>query len=332
MDYDLSVVISNLFAYSIRTESKDAAMGTNSYSYSYDPGGGILAGSFSGVTAFYAYDATGNVTDLVGTNGEFLPQYQYDPYGNTIAKSGAMAEENPFRFSTKYTDEETGLLYYGYRYYVPETGRWGSRDPIEEPGFELVAEPFKAVSANANDIIQPVSRLGDSTRAAQPKVKQGLSLSLEYVFIANAQVNLIDMLGLLPGDPYTTPDAAAIAAVAQYVAWYQAVEKGGAVYKITTASGSVMYSYVPTVTSGWLASVNVAANNGQVPAGGVIVGYWHSHTCLGSASPPGGFSQPDQTLIGGYRTGTFWLKDIYHSNLLRWQKVAGQPDVYGLLP
>ena len=36
--------------------------------------------------------------------------------------------------STKYTDEETGLLYYGYRYYHPETGRWASRDPIEEDG------------------------------------------------------------------------------------------------------------------------------------------------------------------------------------------------------
>ena len=39
-----------------------------------------------------------------------------------------------FRSSTKYTDQETGLLDYGYRYYNPETGRWLSRDPIEEQG------------------------------------------------------------------------------------------------------------------------------------------------------------------------------------------------------
>ena len=36
--------------------------------------------------------------------------------------------------STKYTDDETGLLYYGYRYYHPEMGRWLSRDPIGERG------------------------------------------------------------------------------------------------------------------------------------------------------------------------------------------------------
>jgi RHS repeat-associated protein len=40
----------------------------------------------------------------------------------------------PYRFSTKYTDGETGLVYYGYRYYAPEMGRWLSRDPIAETG------------------------------------------------------------------------------------------------------------------------------------------------------------------------------------------------------
>jgi|GEM_PF-2091898 len=35
---------------------------------------------------------------------------------------------------TKYEDRETGLLYYGYRYYAPELGRWVNEDPIEEDG------------------------------------------------------------------------------------------------------------------------------------------------------------------------------------------------------
>jgi len=34
--------------------------------------------------------------------------------------------------STKYTDSETGLLYYGYRYYQSETGRWVGRDRMGE--------------------------------------------------------------------------------------------------------------------------------------------------------------------------------------------------------
>ena len=48
--------------------------------------------------------------------------------------TGNNAASNPFRFSSEYFDEETGLVYYNYRYYNPELGRWISRDPIEEQG------------------------------------------------------------------------------------------------------------------------------------------------------------------------------------------------------
>ena len=51
-----------------------------------------------------------------------------------VKSTGPMAKANPLRFSTKYQDDETGLLYYGYRYYQPVTGRWPSRDPIQEVG------------------------------------------------------------------------------------------------------------------------------------------------------------------------------------------------------
>jgi len=36
--------------------------------------------------------------------------------------------------SSKYTDDETDLVYYGYRYYSPEMGRWMSRDPLGRRG------------------------------------------------------------------------------------------------------------------------------------------------------------------------------------------------------
>src|SRR5208283_3739186 len=49
------------------------------------------------------------------------------PFGEVIRATGPMAKANPFRFSTKYQDDETDLLYYGYRYYNPAMGRWLSR-------------------------------------------------------------------------------------------------------------------------------------------------------------------------------------------------------------
>ena len=64
----------------------------------------------------------------------FRAQYEYGPFGELIHASGPMAKVNLFRFSTKFQDDETGFLYYGYRYYVPGMGRWLSRDPIAERG------------------------------------------------------------------------------------------------------------------------------------------------------------------------------------------------------
>ncbi len=56
------------------------------------------------------------------------------PFGEVLRATGPMAKVNPVQFSTKYQDHETDLLYYGYRYYNPGTGRWTIRDPVEEDG------------------------------------------------------------------------------------------------------------------------------------------------------------------------------------------------------
>jgi RHS repeat-associated protein len=60
--------------------------------------------------------------------------YEYGPFGEVIRITGSAGKANPIRFSSKYTDDESGLAYYGYRYYNPSTGRWPSKDPIEERG------------------------------------------------------------------------------------------------------------------------------------------------------------------------------------------------------
>ncbi len=87
-----------------------------------------------GTTHFPAYDGNGNIMALVKTDKTVTARYEYGPFGELIRASKSFARSNPFRFSTKYCDEETGLVYYGYRYYVPSLGRWLSRDPIGEEG------------------------------------------------------------------------------------------------------------------------------------------------------------------------------------------------------
>jgi RHS repeat-associated protein len=100
--------------------------------------GGLLAIGYHGTTttnAFVAYDGNGNVTALINAlDGTLLANYEYGPFGECIRLNGPLAKNNPFRFSNKYQDDESDLLYYGRRYYKPSTGTWSNRDPIDERG------------------------------------------------------------------------------------------------------------------------------------------------------------------------------------------------------
>ena len=86
----------------------------------------------SGLSHFPGYDGNGNILALFDPEtGEATARYEYGPFGELIRATGNKQDEFRFRFSTKYEDAESGLLYYGLRYYDPETGRWLSRDPID---------------------------------------------------------------------------------------------------------------------------------------------------------------------------------------------------------
>ena len=97
----------------------------------------LYSNSYLLATHFYAYDGNGNVAALVSaSDGSVAGNYEYGPFGEVLRATYA----NPlvpqsfsgggFRFSTKYQDDESDLVYYGYRYYKASMGTWLSRDPI----------------------------------------------------------------------------------------------------------------------------------------------------------------------------------------------------------
>ncbi len=117
--------------------------------------GGLLLVDEGGTRYQVGYDGNGNVTTLVNAaTGAIASTYEYDPFGNTLKASGDYANTNPFRFSTKYTDQESGLLYYGYRFYNPQTGKWLSKDPLQEGG------GTNLYAFNTNDSVNAFDYLG----------------------------------------------------------------------------------------------------------------------------------------------------------------------------
>lgn len=89
----------------------------------------------AGKTLLPIADANANIAALVNAStGTTEAVYEYGPCGELLRNEGAYANANHFRFSSYYQDDETGLIYYGLRYYAPSLGRFINRDPIGEAG------------------------------------------------------------------------------------------------------------------------------------------------------------------------------------------------------
>lgn len=122
-----------------------AAGGVGGFLFSVDYNNAAV--TYSGLSAppadptddhyFPCQDRLGNITGIMrATSSQTVLEsvLDYDPFGREIRATGTAAKRLPFHFSSKFTDFETGLAYYGYRYYDPRNGRWPNRDPIGSKG------------------------------------------------------------------------------------------------------------------------------------------------------------------------------------------------------
>lgn len=83
----------------------------------------------------------GSASLEVNAVGHEISYEEYFPFGGAAFIAGRDSKEvslKDYRYSGKERDDATGLYYYGFRYYVPWTGRWLSPDPIgPEDGLNL---------------------------------------------------------------------------------------------------------------------------------------------------------------------------------------------------
>lgn len=80
----------------------------------------------TGGHCFYQTNHQGSTIAFTNQQGQLIQSYAYDAYGNTsVSPSG-----NPFRYTGRRFDEESGLYYYRARYYSPSLGRFLQTDAI----------------------------------------------------------------------------------------------------------------------------------------------------------------------------------------------------------
>lgn len=80
---------------------------------------------------YYHPDHLGTTSHVTDDKGDLYEHITYFPFGETwVQESANTLQRVPYRFTSKEFDEETGLYYFGARYYDPRTSVWQSADPI----------------------------------------------------------------------------------------------------------------------------------------------------------------------------------------------------------
>jgi len=105
----------------------------------------------SSATSYYHADGLGSISSLSNAAGSIANTYTYDSFGKLTASTGSLV--NPFRYTARESDTETGLYYYRARYYDPTTGRFIGEDPaIFEGGLNF----YPYVDNNPANYFDPI--------------------------------------------------------------------------------------------------------------------------------------------------------------------------------
>ncbi|MDH5398073.1 MAG: RHS repeat-associated core domain-containing protein [Cyclobacteriaceae bacterium] len=109
---------------------------------------------------FYHPDHLGSTSYITDATGEVYQHLEYFAFGETFVEEHSNTDRTPYLYNGKELDEETGLYYYGARYYDAQTSVWVSVDPMAEKypglsGYNYVANnPLKYVDPDGLNIYE----------------------------------------------------------------------------------------------------------------------------------------------------------------------------------
>ena len=88
--------------------------------------------NYENLQFFYHPDHLGSSSFITNLEGEVVQHIEYVPFGEVFIEERNSVWNTPYLFNAKEFDEETGMYYYGARYYEPKLSLWMTTDPMEE--------------------------------------------------------------------------------------------------------------------------------------------------------------------------------------------------------
>ena len=93
--------------------------------------------AYENLQFYYHTDHLGSSSYITNLDGEVVQHIEYVPFGEVFIEERNNIWNTPYLFNAKEFDEETGLYYYGARYYAPRLSLWMSTDPKQEDYYNV---------------------------------------------------------------------------------------------------------------------------------------------------------------------------------------------------
>ena len=141
---------------------------------------------------YYHPDHLGSSSYITNLDGEVSQHIEYVPFGEVFIEERNNTWNTPYLFNAKEFDEETGLYYYGARYYEPKLSLWMSTDPLQEK------YPFSSTYCYAAN--NPIKFIDPNGKAVKPNGPLAMSIILNTLPKDARQYITIDKDGYLDLD------------------------------------------------------------------------------------------------------------------------------------
>jgi RHS repeat-associated protein len=132
---------------------------------------------------YFHPDHLGSSNYITNLAGEVSQHMEYFAFGETFVEEHKNSINSPYKFNGKELDEESGLYYYGARYYDPRISIWASIDPLAEKfvgrsSYEYCfSSPVKFIDPTGMGPGDPPTKLYHNTTSASSIIKNGFNAS-----------------------------------------------------------------------------------------------------------------------------------------------------------
>ena len=157
--------------------------------------------NYENLQFFYHPDHLGSSSFITNLEGEIVQHIEYVPFGEVFIEERNSVWNTPYLFNAKEFDEETGMYYYGARYYEPRLSLWMSTDRYEEK--------YPYISTYSYSLCNPMKVMdvhGDSTVVVVSGYGQKVGPHIMYDVNVYRNMSLEEFQNLNSSNNLPTPD------------------------------------------------------------------------------------------------------------------------------